>query len=86
MPVPSFRSIDELPIALTVDEAASVLRIGRTKVYDLVHRWHATDGAEGLRSVSLGRVVRIPRIAVLELLGETLAPPAAEGGRPVAGA
>jgi len=62
-------TIDELPIALTVPEAAAVLRVGRNKVYDLVHQWEATSGAAGLRSVSLGRSVRIPRAAVLEFLG-----------------
>jgi len=63
------RPIDDLPIAVTVLETAAVLRLGRNKVYDLVHQWHATSGAQGLRSVRVGRSVRIPSLAVLELLG-----------------
>ena len=62
-------SIEELPITLTVSEAAAVLRIGRTKVYAMVGQWNLTSGAEGLRSVRLGRSLRIPRVAVLECLG-----------------
>lgn len=63
------RSIDDLPIALTVSETAAVLRVGKNKVYELVHQWHLTSGADGLRSVRLGRSLRIPRLAVLEFLG-----------------
>jgi excisionase family DNA binding protein len=63
------RSIDELPIALTVAEAADALQASRNKIYDLIRLWHATGGAEGLRAVRLGRSLRIPRIAILEFLG-----------------
>jgi len=64
----AIQSIDSLPIALTVPEAAALLRIGRTLAYELVHQWHATGGAAGLRSVRVGRALRIPRTAVLEFL------------------
>jgi len=63
------RSIDELPIALTVPEAAAVLRVSRNKVYDLIRLWHATGGVLGLRAVRVGRSLRIPRIAIEEFLG-----------------
>jgi len=63
------QSIENLPIALTVLEAAAVLRVGRTLAYELVNQWHATGGSKGLRSVRVGRSVRIPRDAVLEFLG-----------------
>ena len=62
-------SIENLPITLTVAETAAVLRIGRSKVYEMVGQWNLTSGAEGLRSVRLGRSLRIPRVAVLEFLG-----------------
>ena len=62
-------SIEDLPITLTVSETAAVLRIGRSKVYEMVRQWDLTSGAEGLRSVRLGRSLRIPRVAVLEFLG-----------------
>ena len=44
-------------LLLTVSEAAEMLGLGRTKVYQLV-----TDGA--LDSVAIGRARRIPAIAV----------------------
>lgn len=72
------RSIDDLPIALTVAEVAQVLRVSRTTVYELIRMWHATGGAMGLRAVKLGRSLRIPRIALLEFLG--IAPLQAGGG------
>jgi len=72
------RSIDDLPIALTVAEVAGILRVSRTTVYELIRMWHATGGATGLRAVKLGRSLRIPRIALLEFLG--IAPPQAWAG------
>jgi hypothetical protein len=42
------------PDVLTVEEAARVLRIGRTKCFELVRRWFATDGADGLPAVRVG--------------------------------
>jgi excisionase family DNA binding protein len=57
-----------LPIALTVPEAAALLRVGRTLAYELVHQWHTTGGAKGLRSVRVGRSLRIPRTALIEFL------------------
>ena len=73
------RSVDELPIALTVAEAAAVLRISRTTLYELIRRWHATGGAEGLRAVRLGRSLRVRRIAILEFLGIIRPHPEVEG-------
>jgi len=64
-----FRSVDELPITLTVAEAAAVLRISRTTLYELIRRSQATGDTEGLRAVRLGRSLRVPRIAILEFLG-----------------
>ncbi len=73
------RSVDELPIALTVAEAAAVLRISRTTLYELIRRWHASAGAEGIRAVRLGRQLRVPRIAILEFLGIVRPHPQVEG-------
>ncbi len=63
------RSIDELPIALTVSEAADALQASKNTIYDLIRLWHSTGGAAGLRAVRLGRSLRVPRIAILEFLG-----------------
>ncbi len=52
--------VEELPLLLTVDEAAEVLRIGRNGAYAAV-----ANGC--LPSVRIGRTIRIPRDA-LEVL------------------
>lgn len=48
------------PAFLTVEEAATVLRIGRTAAYLLARRWEDTGGAEGLPVVRFGRLLRTP--------------------------
>jgi excisionase family DNA binding protein len=55
-PPPRF---DDLPELVLVEEAAAFLRIGRNTAYELVK-----SGA--LRSVRHGRVIRIPKQALLE--------------------
>ena len=52
---------NDLPPILTVQEAAAYLRIGRTATYEAVR-----TGA--IPSVRLGRLVRIPRDALLAWL------------------
>ena len=51
---------DGPPAFLTVEEAAAVLRIGRTAAYLLASRWEDTGGAEGLPVVRFGRLLRVP--------------------------
>jgi hypothetical protein len=41
-------AFDDLPEFLTVEEAAAVLRIGRTSAYLLAQRWRLTGGRSGL--------------------------------------
>jgi excisionase family DNA binding protein len=55
--------LEEAPVTLTVEEAARYLRIGRAAGYAAVK-------AKEIPSVKLGRSIRIPRRALLELLGE----------------
>ena len=57
-------ALDELPEFLTVEEAAKVLRIGRTSAYLLAQRWRETGGRSGLPVQSFGRVLRVPRSAI----------------------
>ena len=60
------------PDFLTVDEAARVLRIGRTAAYDLTRIWRDTDGAAGLPVVPVGRSLRVPATALEAMLGRPL--------------
>ncbi len=56
---------ERAPDFLTVEEAAAVLRIGRSKAYELAHEYLATDGASGMPVIRLGKQLRVPR-ALLE--------------------
>jgi excisionase family DNA binding protein len=61
------------PALYTVEEAAKLLRIGRTKAYALTQEWRATGGQSGLPVVDFGHVLRVPRAAVEKLLCVDLA-------------
>lgn len=63
-PVP----LDALPDFLTVEEAAGVLRIGRSAAYELTAVWRATGGRDGLPVVQLGRRLRVPKAGLQRLL------------------
>lgn len=65
MPAPS----PDCPDFLTVEEAARVLRVGRTAAYALARAWRETDGREGLPVVEFGRLLRVPRAALETILG-----------------
>lgn len=51
----------EVPDFLTVEEAARVLRIGRTAAYQQAHRWLET-GTEGLPVRWVGGSLRVSRV------------------------
>lgn len=55
------QSYEQLPLSLTVPELAQALRIGRNSAYQLVN-----DGI--IRSIRVGRSIRIPRTAVMQFL------------------
>jgi excisionase family DNA binding protein len=57
------------PDLLTVEEAARVLRIGRTSAYALARRYLRSNGAEGLPVLRVGHQLRVPRRALEELVG-----------------
>ena len=61
-------SFDELPEVLTVEEAAEVLRIGRTLAYELARRFEVSDGTAGLPVLRIGRVLRVPKSALARVL------------------
>lgn len=62
-------SDERLPLFLTVEEAGELLRIGRTKAYDMARKWRETEGRSGLPVIDLGNVLRVPRQALEDLLG-----------------
>ncbi len=61
-----------LPEMLTVKEVAAILRIGRNQLYQAVARGE-------VRAVRIGRTIRIPKTALLDLL---TTPPAKPGATP----
>lgn len=62
------RGSEELPLVLSVEEAASVLRISRSAAYEQARLYRASEGREGLPVIAIGRSLRVPRTALLELL------------------
>jgi excisionase family DNA binding protein len=64
-------TLDRLPEVLKIHEAAAVLRIGRNQLYEAVARGE-------LRAVRIGRTIRIPKQALLDLLA-TGSPPRVSG-------
>ena len=56
-----YNFLDELPLVLRVEDLIPILDIGRNTAYELVHSGQ-------IRSVKVGRQIRIPRDAVVEFL------------------
>jgi hypothetical protein len=59
-------------LLLTVEEAARVLRIGRTKAYALTREYRQTGGRSGLAVVDFGDVLRVPASRIATTLGVTV--------------
>ncbi len=62
----------DLPDLLTVEEAAEVIRVGRTKAYAMAREWRATGGRSGLPVIDFGHVLRVPRCQLETLVGGPL--------------
>ena len=58
----TFKTINDLPITLTVDELAAVLKIGRNTAYELVRSGQ-------IISFTVGRQIRISKSALLAYMG-----------------
>ena len=58
-----YRSLDNLPLALRVEDLMPILDIGRNAAYTLVRSGQ-------IRSIKIGRKIRIPRDAVVEYLAQ----------------
>lgn len=67
---PSPYSLDDLPLMLTVAEAAIVLRVSRTTAYKLAENWRTSHGREGLPVVKLGRRLVVRRVDLAKLVGQ----------------
>ena len=61
-----YRSIEELPLVLIIDDLMAVLNIGRNSAYGLVRPGQT-------RSFRIGTQIRIPRQAVADFLANTAA-------------
>ena len=57
-----YRSLDNLPLVLKVEDLMPILGIGRNTAYELVR-------CGQIRSIRIGRQLRIPRDAVAEFIG-----------------
>lgn len=56
-----YRPLDDLPVTLRVEELMPILGIGRNTAYELVRSGR-------LRSIRVGRQIRIPKAEVLRFL------------------
>lgn len=63
-------SLSALPVPdlLTVEEAARVLRIGRTKAYALTQAWRDSGGEFGIPVIEIGGL-RVPKARLEEIIG-----------------
>lgn len=57
-------SLNGLPLVLSVPELAAILQIGRNSAYELVK-------SKKIRSIHIGKNIRIPQSALLEYLQQT---------------
>ena len=56
---------------LTIDEAATILRISRNAAYAAAREWRATCGKVGIPCIEIGRTLRVPRAEFERLLGRS---------------
>jgi hypothetical protein len=61
-------SLDGYPPLLTIDEAAEVMRIGRSLAYAMAHHYESSDGRDGMPVLRFASCIRVPRWALAELL------------------
>lgn len=67
----------EMPKFLTVEQAAKLLQLGRSKAYALTVEWERSGGTTGIPFVWLGNQKRIPLDALMRWVDGQLVPPAA---------
>ena len=62
----------QAPELLTVLEAARVLRVGKSLIYEAAAEYRATGGKSGLPVVEVLGVLRVPRVQLEEMLGVSI--------------
>ncbi|MGQ0432370.1 MAG: helix-turn-helix domain-containing protein [Microthrixaceae bacterium] len=62
----------QVPDLLTVEEAALVLRIGRTLAYRMAQEWIATGGKRGIPCRRVGRLLRVSSRELAEFMGAAI--------------
>ena len=63
----SFLGGEETRALLTVEEAARILRIGRSLGYELANQYLTSGGTTGMPVLRFGSCLRVPRWALMEL-------------------
>ncbi len=61
-----------LPELLTIEEAARVIRVGRTRAYAMAREWRETGGKSGLPVVDFGHALRVPLCQLETIVGGPL--------------
>lgn len=61
---PEYHSFDDLPLTLRVEDLIPILNIGRNTAYELVR-------SKQIRSVKVGRQLRIPKQYLIDYLTST---------------
>ena len=59
-----YRSFDDLPLTLRVEDLMPILGVGRNTAYELVRSGQ-------IRSIRIGKQLRIPKQALIEYLTKT---------------
>ena len=59
----NYRSFEELPLTLRVEDLMPILNIGRNTAYELVR-------SGKIRSIRIGRQLRIPKDAIQDYLAQ----------------
>lgn len=61
MPPEVYRSLDELPLILNVEDLMRILGIGRNSAYELVR-------CKAIHSIRIGKQIRIPKQSLIDYL------------------
>ena len=67
---------------LTLMEAATLLRIGRTTAYELAHEYLDTGGTSGLPVIRVGRQLRVTRASLNDVMARGTSQPTRPQRRP----